>query len=167
MPIVTRRAGRPSGPPVGAEGGVVNAVCDQRIESVRSSLFEAVRSAVVFGSPLVLVFCLAAGIVNKGRIERRLLILAAASVAVYIVVALLLNDVYLVWRHPVIRHQDPTWLYRQIPLVAWFTIALAALVYAVLSVPRLWPFRRLAAVLGVVMTLPLMLLDVLFRLRYS
>lgn len=119
-------------------------------------LFEAVRSAVVFGPPLVLVFCIAAGIVSKGRIERRLLILAAASVAVYIA-AWLLNDVYLTRRHPVIQHQDPMFLYRLIPLVAWFTLALAALVYAALSVHRLWPFRRLAAVLGVVMPLPVML----------
>jgi hypothetical protein len=123
-------------------------------------LFEAVRSAVVFGPPLVLVFCLAAGIVSKGRIERRLLILAAASVAVYIV-AWLLNDVYLAWRHPEIRHQDPMFLYRLIPLAARFTLALAALVYAALSVHRLWPFRRLAAVLGVVMPLPVMLSAVL------
>jgi hypothetical protein len=119
-------------------------------------LFEAVRSAVVFGPPLVLVFCLAAGIVSKGRIERRLLILAAGSVAVYIV-AWLLNDVYLAWRHPVIRHQDPMFLYRLIPLAVWFALADAALVYAALSVHRFWPFRRVAAVLGVVLPLPVML----------
>jgi hypothetical protein len=117
---------------------------------------EAVRTAVVFGPPLVLVFCLVAGIASKGRIDRRLLTLAAASVAVYIV-AWLLNVVYAAWRHPVIRDQDPMFLYRLIALAAWFALADAALVYAALSVHRFWPFRRVAAVLGVVLPLPVML----------
>jgi hypothetical protein len=112
-----------------------------------------IDTVAFFGLPLVLLSCLAVGIVSKGRIGRRPLVFAAVAAALYVVVPVL-RAVHTAWRHGVSVPDQ----WGLIIIAGWLTLAVAVLVYAALSVHRRWPFRRLAAVLGAVMPLPVMLL---------
>jgi hypothetical protein len=104
------------------------------------TVIDIVVTAAVYGLPLVLVGCLALGIVSRNRGGRRLLVFAAVALALYFVVTVV-RAAYAAWLHSV----PVSFLWVLIP--AWSALACAVLVW-VLSVRRGWPFRRLTGVIG-------------------
>ena len=108
-------------------------------------------TSAVFGLPLVLAFCLVAGIASRGRVRMQLLIMATVSVALYLVVPTL--EVYA----PIALGLGLSLWNRDTLAALWVALAVVVLVWAMLSLRGGWRLRRFPALLGMVMPLPLML----------